>query len=87
MEALGEKAAPTTSDWNQLKSLRTQLPHASVTIYQYKPLVGMTNKFSPTGLEKRYTYDAFNRLEQETVVEGGAQHVIKKYEYKNETEQ
>ena len=56
-----------------------------VTIYQYKPLVGVTSIFAPSGMETRYTYDEFNRLQTESIVEGSA-NVIHKYEYKYATE-
>lgn len=85
IEAIAGKAEPSSADWTLLKSLRTHLPQSLVTIYQYKPLVGVTSIFAPSGTETRYTYDEFNRLQTESIVEGSA-NVIHKYEYKYATE-
>lgn len=45
-----------------MRTLRQQLPHALVTSYRYKPLVGMTVEVSPSGIERFYEYDGFGRL-------------------------
>lgn len=50
--------------WTTLLSLSDILPLARVTLYEYKPLVGVSKITEPTGRILRYTYDHFGRLYQ-----------------------
>lgn len=43
-------------------NLRANLPHAHVTLYKYKPLVGIIEVTDPNGEIISYDYDVFNRL-------------------------
>lgn len=47
----------------RLNNIRDALPHARVTTYTYKPLIGVSTITSPSGKETTYSYDDFNRLE------------------------
>lgn len=75
--------APTASDWNRLHDLRKLLPQASVSIFQYDPLVGVIVVTDPRGMNTYYEYDAMGRL---SVERDNDRHIIKTYHYtlKNE---
>lgn len=75
--------APTSSDWNRLHELRKLLPQASVSIFQYDPLVGVTVVTDSRGMNTYYEYDAMGRL---AVERDNDRHIIKTYHYtlKNE---
>lgn len=45
-----------------MRTLRQQLPHALVTSYIYKPLVGVIMEISSSGIETHYEYDNYCRL-------------------------
>lgn len=45
-----------------LLPLQTSLSNAQVTIFTYKPLVGMTSTTDQKGITTYYEYDSFNRL-------------------------
>ena len=77
LEAIANKAEPTSSDWTAINNLRTQLPNAMVTTYTYKPLVGMQTMTDPHGVITNYDYDPFGRLQK--VTQSGK--VIESYEY------
>ena len=50
------------SDFTVINNLRSQLPNAIVTTYEYEPLVGVTKITDPRGQKITYQYDEFNRL-------------------------
>lgn len=62
----------------QLNSMRYTLPNAFVSIYTYKPLVGMTSMTDPRGITTYYEYDGFNRLKAAKDKDG---HIIKSFDY------
>lgn len=49
---------------SELNKIREALPHAQVTSYTYKPLVGITSETDPRGYIMYYQYDSLNRLER-----------------------
>ena len=68
--------------YDQLSSLFTllqnRLPHAHVSGYTYKPLVGIASNTGPDGVTTHYQYSRFNRLHK--VLDSQGQ-LIKQYEY------
>jgi hypothetical protein len=56
-----------------------KLPDAQVTIYTYKPLVGMTSKTDIKGRITYYEYDNFNRLK---TIKDDQGNILKQYEYR-----
>ena len=61
VETLAAKPDPT-ADMATINNLRTKLPNALVTIYTYKPLVGILTMTDPRGVLTKYDYDSFGRL-------------------------
>ena len=61
---------------------RNGLPGAMITIYNYKPLVGVTTITDPRGFTTTYDYDDFNRLQ---VIKDNKGNIVSenKYHYKN----
>ncbi len=55
-------AGPTTSQQNQLRSLRTQMPSSHVSLYTHIPGVGITSLSEPSGQKHSFTYDTAGRL-------------------------
>ncbi|GHT74125.1 hypothetical protein AGMMS50262_06480 [Bacteroidia bacterium] len=62
VETLADKDEPITSDWNNINNLRTKLPSAQITVYTYKPLVGLQTVTDPRGIKTTYEYDPYGRL-------------------------
>lgn len=67
-------------DIANIKNVITQsnLSANMVTIYTFKPLVGMTSQTDPAGRTTYYEYDTFNRLELSRDQNGN---IIEKYDY------
>jgi YD repeat-containing protein len=61
-----------------LAALRSSLPNAQVTVYTYKPLVGMTSVTDPKGMTTYYEYDNFQRL---LTIKDQNGHIVKSYDY------
>ncbi|WP_367330283.1 hypothetical protein [Sphingobacterium multivorum] len=57
------EAAMETLINNAADKLRTNLPHAMVNSYTYRPFVGMTSKTDQRGIKETYTYDGMQRLQ------------------------
>lgn len=79
--SIASKAEPTGNDWTLLENLRNSLPSAHVTIYKYKPLVGVSSVISPNGRTTNYEYDAFNCLQTVSFMDGSTKRVIESYNY------
>lgn len=65
----------STSQENQLRSL---LPNAMVTTYEYIPLVGVKTITQPNGEKIHYEYDDFNRLQ---FIKNSEGNILKENEY------
>ena len=81
LEAIANKAEPTSSDWTTINNLRTQLPKAQVTTYTYKPLIGMKTMTDPHEVVTTYDYDTSGRLQK--VTQDGKAIESYNYHYKN----
>lgn len=53
---------PDNEDMDKVEELRPRLPHAMVTTYTYKPLVGILSQTTPAGQSLFYSYDGNGRL-------------------------
>ena len=60
-EHLANKKSLTENDWKELIGLQEKNT-CPVSIYDYKPGVGMTQAISPSLVGKKYVYDGFQRL-------------------------
>ena len=81
MTALASNKNPSESIINSIKSLKTSLPNAFVTICTYKPLTGMLTATDPSGVTTYYEYDSFNRLKRTYIKENTAEKNIRTYNY------
>jgi YD repeat-containing protein len=74
---------PASADLTAIKNLRTNpnLSGAAVTVYEYKPLVGISRMTDPRGVVTEYIYDDFGRLKQ--VLINGKEEKEYQYHYKN----
>ena len=63
------------------KCLQAALPDAQVTTYTYEPAVGMTSMTDPQGITTYYDYDAFGRLKESYIMEGGVKKTLETYDY------
>lgn len=67
--------------WESLCKLRTLLPKASVRLYQYEPLVGVSLEVLPNGMSYCYLYDGFGRLVGKNLLHNGCVEKIESYKY------
>ena len=49
-------------NFDKLKELHKNLPDNHITLYKYKPLIGIQETIDPTGISTYYSYDGFSRL-------------------------
>lgn len=75
---LGNLSDVNESDLDAINNLRTGLPNAMVTTYEYDPLIGVTKIIDPKGLVITYHYDDFNRLE---LIKDHQNNILKEYKY------
>lgn len=61
--ALASNPNPDDSVIDDVRKIAKQLPRAMVSVYKYKPLVGIVNETQPIGLSNSYGYDDFGRLQ------------------------
>jgi YD repeat-containing protein len=71
---------PAANDLNAIKNLRTTLSGAMVTVYEYKPLVGISKVTDQRGVVTEYVYDDFGRLKHVSV--DGKKETEYQYHYK-----
>ena len=63
IEALTQMEVSVNPDFENIDELRRFLSNASITTYQYKPLVGVSQVTHPNGLKTLYEYDGLGRLQ------------------------
>ncbi len=80
---LAEKDAPSDTDRQAIRSLRTLLPQAKVTVCEYEPLVGVTGITDNRGCRAGFGYDGAGRLNAITdQTPGSAEHLLARYAYR-----
>lgn len=75
---LASNPNPDDVTFNKLKELGTRLPNAFVSIYKYRPLIGMLETINPQLLTTFYSYDDYGRL---TFIKDNENKLISTYEY------
>lgn len=55
---------PTSGTLGQLKKMKERLVHASVTLYDYKPQVGVKYMSTPAGKESYFQFDPYGRFKK-----------------------
>lgn len=81
LENIAYKREPSEDDWESLINLKERFKSAQITIYKYKPLVGLTEKIEPSGFTTCFHYDNFGRLIQTSFKEDQTERVMQSYEY------
>ncbi|GGH32717.1 hypothetical protein GCM10011418_46420 [Sphingobacterium alkalisoli] len=66
------------TNYGHIKNLVIKPADAQVSIYTYRPLVGMTSMTDPRGITEYYKYDGFQRLKDVLDFESN---VLKNYQY------
>ena len=64
--------------YREFEALRLSMPDAKVTVFRYKPLVGITQITAPDGQKTYYEYDAAGRLQRERDLDN---RILNTYEY------
>lgn len=80
---IANKVEPIESDWTFLKNLQdnTTLKNALVTIYKYRPLVGISEIIDPRGISTFYEYDSFLRLKEIYIKENDVKKILQAFDY------
>lgn len=79
LQAISDKAEPTSSDLKTINSLRNSLEKAMITTYTRRPQIGILSITDPAGIATYYNYDDFGRL---LWVYDNDYHTIKNYRYR-----
>lgn len=85
VSSLRQSLQPSTYQWNRISALRNRTDW-HITIYKYKPLVGVTSITDPSGKEISYSYDALGRLTGKRLVTNGNTELLEEYNYHYKTE-
>lgn len=83
LNSIAAKAQPDDSDWSLLQGLSNNinLKNTHITLYKYKPFVGIYEMINPTGISTFYIYDSFNRLIEVYESQGNVKKTINTYYY------
>ncbi|MGN0187128.1 MAG: hypothetical protein ACI392_05205 [Paludibacteraceae bacterium] len=73
---------PTLNDLLSLKSqISNKLSYAHISVYTYKPLIGISTMTTGAGLATYYEYDDFGRLKLIYQIKNKQREVIKAFDY------
>lgn len=73
---------PTLNDLLSLKNqISNKLPYAHISVYTYKPLMGISTITTDAGLTTYYEYDDFGRLKLIYQIKNKQREVIKAFDY------
>lgn len=73
---------PTLNDLLSLKNqISNKLPYAHISVYTYKPLMGISTMTTDAGLTTYYEYDDFGRLKLIYQIKNKQREVIKAFDY------
>jgi hypothetical protein len=83
VNSLSKKHEPSNTDWEKINALKNNsiLGNSMITIYKYKPLVGITEVTTPQGITTFYGYDDCWRLKEIYIVENNVKKVLSTYSY------
>lgn len=81
IDGIASKTIPAATDWTAISNLQKGMKSALISIYKYKPLVGITEVTAPNGFITYYEYDAFGRLTRTYYKEGSSINTIELYNY------
>lgn len=79
--SLATNSNPNETTINKVRQLKTSLPNALVSVYTYKPLIGILTITDPSGIITYYEYDNLGRLKRVYIKENNAEKVIESYDY------
>ena len=66
-------------------AIKAKFPDCQITVYSYKPYVGVTSITDPRGITTYYEYDDLGRLKEVYIEEGGGKKIIEAYDYHYQT--
>lgn len=78
INSIASSSTLTSNQLSLLQRLRNQIANTEVTIYLYKPNVGISRIIDPTGRNIYYEYDSQNRLQ---ALRDDQYNLINRYEY------
>lgn len=79
--SLATNPNPDDNTINGIKTLRANLSNALITVYTYKPLVGIQTVTDPRGFTTYYDYDTFGQLKEAYIWENGTKKKIREFNY------
>ena len=68
-------------DYKLFETIRLKYPSVAITIYEYKPSVGVVSMTDPRGIITHYNYDSSGRLAQVYLMENNVKKIIEAHEY------
>lgn len=79
--SLASNVLPDATILNSLKVLSSRLSTALVTVYTYKPLIGVESVTDTRGVTTYYDYDSFGRLKESYFYEDSTKRIVEQYQY------
>lgn len=81
LEIISNKNIPSDDDWNKIKNLKTLFTDVQMSIFTYKPYIGLLSVTSPDEKTIYYDYNSFGQLKEIYTLENGSKNILKSYEY------